>query len=201
MVAIENLQVGDLVLSRDEFTSDGELVYAPIVDVFSRMTNEMTVVRLRSEQGVTSLRLTPEHPAYVEGKGWIEARLLAAGDAILDYDGNVPLTVISVAFEKTTERVYNFEVSGTHTYFAGDVGAWVHNAKGGKNSSAGGVNSEQLREARQRINDFKKNNKGKCSAQDIDNIVDGMNLAKGPRKSLLKTLKRANSKKRNSRGF
>ena len=29
----------------------------------------------------------------------------------------------------STERVCNFEVSGTHTYFAGDVGAWVHNPK------------------------------------------------------------------------
>ena len=36
--------------------------------------------------------------------------------------------MISNVFEETTERVYNFEVEGTHTYFAGDVGAWVHNA-------------------------------------------------------------------------
>ena len=58
--------------------------------------------------------------------------MLAPGDEILDYDGNTPLTVISNVLEETTERVYNFEVEGTHTYFAGDVGAWVHNA-----SSAG----------------------------------------------------------------
>ena len=36
--------------------------------------------------------------------------------------------MISVGYEETTERVFNFEVAGTHTYFAGDVGAWVHNA-------------------------------------------------------------------------
>ena len=38
--------------------------------------------------------------------------------------------MISNVYEETTERVYNFEVSGTHTYFAGDVGAWVHNSFG-----------------------------------------------------------------------
>ena len=60
--------------------------------------------------------------------GWVEARMLAPGDEILDYDGNTPLTVISNVFEETTERVYNFEVEGMRNYFAGDVGAWVHNA-------------------------------------------------------------------------
>ena len=55
--------------------------------------------------------------------------MLAPGDEILDYDGGAPLTVISNVYEETTERVYNFEVEGTHTYFAGDVGAWVHNGK------------------------------------------------------------------------
>ena len=127
-VAIEDLTIGDLVLSRDEDT--GEMVFAPIADVFSRMTDEMSVVRLQTEDGVTALRLTPEHPAYVDGKGWVPAGALVAGDEILDYDGNTPLTVISVSRENTTERVYNFEVDGTHTYFAGDVGAWVHNGRG-----------------------------------------------------------------------
>ena len=62
---------------------------------------------------------------------WVPARMLAPGDEILDYDGNTPLTVISNVFEETTERVCNFEVSGTHNYFAGDVGAWVHNDSNG----------------------------------------------------------------------
>ena len=62
--------------------------------------------------------------------------MLAPGDDILDYDGNTPLTVISNVFEETTERVCNFEISGTHNYFAGDVGAWVHNA--GRNKARDG---------------------------------------------------------------
>ena len=105
------------------------MVFAPVADVFSRVTSEMTVLQVQTEDGVRTLRLTSEHPAYVDTMGWVEARMLAPGDEIFDYDGNTPLTVISNTLEETTERVYNFEVSGTHTYFAGDVGAWVHNAR------------------------------------------------------------------------
>ena len=73
----------------------------------------------------------------VQTRGWIPAGALAAEDEIVDYNDGTPLTVISVGYEKTTERVYNFEVSGTHTYFAGDVGAWVHNANGFQKAVAG----------------------------------------------------------------
>ena len=59
--------VGDLVLSRDE--EIGEMVFAPVADVFSRVTSEMTVLQLQTEDGITTLRLTPEHPAYVDTIG------------------------------------------------------------------------------------------------------------------------------------
>ena len=199
MVAIQDLMVGDLVLSRDEET--GEMVFAPVADVFSRVTSEMTVLQLQTEDGIRTLRLTPEHPAYVDTMGWVQARMLAPGDEILDYDGSTPLTVISNTYEETTERVYNFEVEGTHNYFAGDVGAWVHNAKGGKNSSAGGVSGDVLRQARQLIHEHKRDNGGVCTDRDIDDITASMNLDKGPLKSLRKTLMRSNSQKRKSRGF
>ena len=70
-----------------------EMVFAPVADVFSRMTSEMTLLQVQTEDGVRTLRMTPEHPAYVDTMGWVEARMLAPGDEILDYDGNTPLTL------------------------------------------------------------------------------------------------------------
>ena len=82
--------------------------------------------------------------------------MLAPGDEILDYDGNTPLTVISNVLEETTERVCNFEVEGTHTYFAADVVAWVHNAGGGRGRPAipGDPFSPTSVSNRQKLNDI-----------------------------------------------
>ena len=47
---------------------------------------------------------------------------------ILDRDLEA-LTVLSVRADTTPQLVYNLEVEGAHTYFAGELGAWAHNAR------------------------------------------------------------------------
>jgi len=78
------------------------------------------------------IRTTGEHPFYVLGKGWLEARLLQPGDLLCTRDGR------TVAVEECYdtgeyETVYNCRVAEWHTYFVGDEGwafdVWAHNAR------------------------------------------------------------------------
>ena len=81
-----------------------------------------------------TLTCTPEHPLYVQGKGWVEAGDLGIGTAIVTRAGP-PLLVKGVSWQRDETgkhpfTVYNLTVQGDHTYFAGDVdgGLWAHNA-------------------------------------------------------------------------
>lgn len=75
---------------------------------------------------------TGEHPFWVEGKGWVEARELRIGDLLVSADGR-PLVVEGVADSGRVETVYNVEVEDDHTYFVGCIEwgweLWAHNAK------------------------------------------------------------------------
>ena len=71
--------------------------------------------------------VTPTHPLYIAGAGWGEAGALVAGDAIRDRDLQ-PLTVLAVEVDTTPQMVHNLEIAEAHTYFAGELEAWGHNA-------------------------------------------------------------------------
>ena len=78
------------------------------------------------------MEITPDHPVYVEGKGWLWAENLAVGDRLRRADGGWA-TVLAVERVKLAEPelVYNFTVKGPHTYFVLEVGVLVHNASCG----------------------------------------------------------------------
>ncbi len=71
------------------------------------------------------VKTTEGHPFFVEGRGFIAARKLARGDLLRRVDGR-RVAVVALGWEEARTRVYNFEVEGTHTYYA--AGVWVHNA-------------------------------------------------------------------------
>ena len=78
------------------------------------------------------VRLTPEHPVYVmnrlgEELGWIMAGDLVSGDLIADIDGGQLIKIVNNTLTQTEETVYNFEVEEAHSYFADELGLWVHN--------------------------------------------------------------------------
>jgi hypothetical protein len=82
---------------------------------------------------VETIRTTASHPFYVDGRGWVEAGDLRAGEKALTPEGRY-VTVISSVSEPVPGglTVYNLEVDGDHTYFVEDGhGAqspvWVHN--------------------------------------------------------------------------
>ncbi|HEY3357204.1 MAG TPA: polymorphic toxin-type HINT domain-containing protein, partial [Polyangia bacterium] len=89
---------------------------------------EVLKLTLTDENGAREeLRVTPDHPFWVGGQGWIAARELDLGHELLGSRGSAALRVTGQTWLQDRATVYNLEVSGQHTYFVGESGAWVHN--------------------------------------------------------------------------
>jgi hypothetical protein len=76
------------------------------------------------------IRTTPEHPFYVDRRGWIPTGMLEVGDLLRSHDGQfVPVEAVASSGEVTT--VYNVRVAEYHTYFVGSerwgFSVWAHN--------------------------------------------------------------------------
>jgi len=137
LIAIEELQVGDLVLSQSDHT--GEVAYKRVAQTFE--TPDMPVMDLTviSELGqLETLQVTAEHPFWVEGQGWVEAHQLSEGQTFGSASGSW-LKVKGATWTNVRTTVYNVEVEDFHTYFVGEGGVWVHNACGGATKGAGGL--------------------------------------------------------------
>ena len=122
---IEEVEEGDLVLSRNEET--GEVGYRPVVGTF--VNHDKRVIELHvvdGEDSPSTLGVTPEHPFWVVEKGWVQAGDLLPGDELFTSRGGW-LRVTGSTWRPETATVYNFEVADFHTYFAGEAQAWVHN--------------------------------------------------------------------------
>lgn len=116
---IENIQLGDVVNSRDEST-------------FLNTTNRVMVLFNREApdyQHITtetgSINATPEHPFWVQGRGWIQAKDLKKEDVIASEYADELIIENEVKHKST--HVYNFKVENTSNYFSGNTKAWVHN--------------------------------------------------------------------------
>jgi hypothetical protein len=116
---IEAIRPGELVLTRDQQSRQN--CHARVVATFRRTAEELLQLETDDER---VLRVTPEHPFYVEGRGFVAARRLARSDLLADAGGR-PVRVRAVTRLKGPVVVYNFEVARTHSYFA--YGLWVHN--------------------------------------------------------------------------
>ncbi|WP_152622431.1 polymorphic toxin-type HINT domain-containing protein [Archangium violaceum] len=123
---IEEVRPGDLVWSRSDET--GATDWRPVVQTF--ITPDQPVLKLelieeasgqKSELGVTG-----EHPFWVKDLGWVGAGALQPGQRVASAHGGW-LKVGTSTWEQTRTTVFNFEVAEYHTYFAGDLRAWVHN--------------------------------------------------------------------------
>ena len=150
---IEEIKVGDKVLAEDPET--GEQGYFEVVALTNHPTDEVLRVTLdvdnedgdneddvqlntktdddqptkRPADQPTTMEITPDHPVYVEGKGWLWAENLTIGDRLRRSDGGFAkvLAVERVKLDEP-ELVYNFTVKGPHTYFVLEAGVLVHNA-------------------------------------------------------------------------
>ncbi|WP_254476126.1 polymorphic toxin-type HINT domain-containing protein [Brevibacillus sp. HB1.4B] len=119
---IEDIEVGDKVLSKDEAT--GEIAYKEVLNLFSKQID--TIYKLTVDGQL--IETTFNHPFWVEGKEWVLAKDLEEGDNLQTNSGEL-LTIQDIEIVSVNEKVtvYNFEVADFHTYFVTDLGIWVHN--------------------------------------------------------------------------
>ena len=119
---IEEIEVGDEVLSKDETT--GEIAVKKVTQTYDNETDELVHIHVNGE----TISATPSHPFYVYKFGWTLAGSLKAGDVLVLSNGEL-VTVEWVQHEilESPVKVYNFEVEDYHTYFVGENGVLVHN--------------------------------------------------------------------------
>jgi RHS repeat-associated protein len=120
--AIESLAVGDLVWGYDAATGDAALY--EVTKLYRRVSPSLTVLTVEDERVET----TAEHPFWVEGRGWVEAQNLSAGDRLKALRGETRVVESVSRIERETE-VFNFEVAGVHNYYVTAAHLLVHNPK------------------------------------------------------------------------
>ena len=114
---IEDLKIGDTVLSYD--VSGKQTAVNTITQTFTHPNTGGGYYLINN-----SLKVTGNHPIWVNNTSWKEASYLKIGDYLLDSHNNL-VAVESIEKKPGIYTVYNLEVENTHTYFAG--GILVHN--------------------------------------------------------------------------
>lgn len=118
LVPIEQVRVGDLVLSQHPET--GELTYKPVL----RTTVTPTSPLLRVEAGnYDRFVCTDGHLFWVSGEGWKQARELRSGMQLHTPRGALTVSAVEPA---KAEQTYNLIVADFHTYFAGERDVLTH---------------------------------------------------------------------------
>lgn len=127
---IEDIEVGDQVLARDETT--GETAMKPVTQLIRRHNRiiwKLTLATTGDDGKVvtTVFETTDDHPWRTTAGLWAKTIELKPGVEIQRARG-LPASVVSVEDTGRSEPTFNLEVADFHTYFAGTIGAWVHNA-------------------------------------------------------------------------
>ena len=149
---IEEIQVGDEVLSEDENT--GEVSIKKVTQTYVNETDELVHIHVNGE----TISATPSHPFYVYKFGWTLAGSLRAGDVLVLSNGEL-VTVEWVQHEllESPIKVYNFEVEDFHTYFVGENSVLVHNGCGPDGEEVVGFREMMSSEDAERYDNYWKN--------------------------------------------
>ena len=114
-MAIEQIKTGDIVKTFNTETSKVET--STVTETFIHPNNSNRLIINNK------INTTLEHPFYINGE-WVDAGDLKVGDELLHIDGSKH-KITSIKTDTSNQTVYNFEVEGTHTYFAEEY--LVHN--------------------------------------------------------------------------
>ena len=141
---IENIQVGDIVLSYNEEIHQNE--YSVVLQTMIHdVTEEIYDLYIENE----ILNVTGIHRFYIRRKHdieWIPASDLCIGDYVLFADGTWHvISNIEVKVQSTT--VYNFEVSYNHNYYVGRNQILAHNKGGGGGGGGGNTNTMEYKDS------------------------------------------------------
>ena len=143
LVPIELVKVGDLVLSRNQYTGRDE--YRRVLNTSVRADEPVQELLVVNGVGVERFVSTFEHP-FATGEQWVAADQLPYGLLIDSASGVASRSLVHAPLAETT-TVYNIEVEGNHDYFIGRGMLLVHNAS---LSGLGGKGGESAKAARGR---------------------------------------------------
>src|SRR5258707_121789 len=73
------------------------------------------------------LLVTPGHPFYVSGRGFVSVEELQVGDELVSLATQTHLRMRALRLESRQGTTYNLTVETGHTFFVGGLGTWVHN--------------------------------------------------------------------------
>jgi hypothetical protein len=123
---IEQIQVGEMVLARNELEPHGPLELKRVEELFTRTS---PIIEL--EIGGQKIGTTDEHPFYVPAReAFVPARELQVGDQLISHDGRL-LRIDAIHATLQIATVYNLRVADYHTYFVGcdewGWSVWAHN--------------------------------------------------------------------------
>jgi RHS repeat-associated protein len=132
---ISELQVGDEVLAFSEWLgkgaigqSDQRLSYEKVTDLYTS-NKPQKLIHLTLDDGQT-ISATESHP-FKTTDGWRDAVMLKKGEKLLLKGGDDErfATIADIRVENKTLPVFNLEVANAHTFFVGQDGVLVHNAR------------------------------------------------------------------------
>jgi hypothetical protein len=172
-VAIESIRPGDTVLATDPAT--GACGARPVLRTFESASAGLVRVAVRGE----AVSVTPAHPFYAEGRGWVPAGSLSAGDALLlAGGGSAPVEGVGHIALEAPVPVYNLEVAERHTYHVGGCGVLVHNKC---DLEAGRPGSPEWRRAVKAI----REGKGKGIDTNVQTVEEARQLIREARPELI----------------
>lgn len=183
---IENIQIGDIVLSYNEKIHQNE--YSVVLQTMIHDTTE-EIYDLYIEDEILSV--TGIHRFYIKRKHdieWIMASELNVGDYVLFADGNWHvISNINIKIQTTT--VYNFEVSDNHNYYVGRNQILAHNKGGG---SGGGSKAKTIQSKEKK--EHKKDYYEKVNSQ-LDKLKETLSGVEKQEDRLIGSKARANQQK------
>lgn len=173
---IEDLQVGDWVLTYNEQTAEQE--YQPILVKHQRYTQQMMSIELPTGE---VLQVTPEHRFYHNGE-WIEARSLKVGDLLHLKNGDYT-SIIAIEILPNYQKVFNFDIQKNENYYVSLDGILVHNGYSGNPTKINPNDDPENIRALTRENetaqtlskkfDVEQNPKGDFGGKNPDYKIDG----------------------------
>ncbi|WP_444897809.1 polymorphic toxin-type HINT domain-containing protein [Microbulbifer sp. SSSA005] len=124
--AIIEVQVGDIVLSKNDIT--GELSWREVTDTFKDWHQETITFTVVDENGIQeTITTTAEHPFYIAGQGWLPAGEVGIDTVFAGSSAEGAIKVVGITVNDSPQYAYNFTVDTDHTYFVGKTDVWVHN--------------------------------------------------------------------------
>jgi hypothetical protein len=119
-VPIEDIRIGDLVLSQNPET--GELAFKPVLQTSVRPSEQLVRIAVISRQE-EFLEGSGGHPLWVSGDAWVLLRQIQSGAILHGIDGPAQ---VSFAEEGSVAETHNLVVDDFHTYVVGEAKVLCH---------------------------------------------------------------------------